>query len=371
MVTVLLILYFVCAFGAFKLFKIRVTPVSVAIPVVLGIFIIGGVVIGWKMAAPMSGQMFVKRDVIQLVGKQYSKQRITEIHFQEGEPVKKGEPVFEVDATPNVAAVEQVTAQLAVATEQVTGKQAALDVAIASTEMAKASEALGKAKWEAAKASKVGAIAGLKMIEAEKSYDAAQAAVEQSIAAEAVARFALGGAGEAVKQVETDLDTAKLNLEQCVILAPADGFVINWQAVEGTMVHPVNTLPTGSFMDMSETVVGAVFPQNLINHVQAGDPVEIAFKGYPGEIASGTVASVLEYTGEGQVQAELKLPIAAEIGSKGFLVVRMVMDDEVLAKDLALGGGGDVAIYTQFGQPFHAISKIMIRIKMWMNYAPF
>jgi multidrug resistance efflux pump len=374
MVTLLLLLYFVCAFAAFKLFKIRVTPVSVAIPVVLGVFVIGGIVIGWKMAAPMSGKIFVKRDVIQLVGKQYSKQRISKIHFKEGELVKKGEPLFEVDPTPNEYAVEQVSAQLAVAKEQIAEQEAAIEVAIASTEAAKATEALAKVDYDAILATierNVGAIAKLTVIQAEKAYESSRAGVDQAIAAETKARFSLTSAKEAMKEVDADLATAKLNLKQCVIRAPADGYVINWQAVVGTMVHPVNTLPTGNFMDMSETVVGAVFPQNLLNHVEAGDSVEIAFKSLPGEITTGKVQRVLEYTGEGQLAPGLAVPVAANIRSKGYLVVRIVLDDQELAKELPLGGAGDVAIYTTSGKPFHPISKIMIRLKKWMNYTPF
>ena len=37
---------------------------------------------------------------------------------------------------------------------------------------------------------------------------------------------------------------------------------------------------------------------------------------------------------------------------------------------LPLGGAGSVAIYTNSGKPFHLISKVTIRINMWMNYAP-
>jgi multidrug resistance efflux pump len=126
----------------------------------------------------------------------------------------------------------------------------------------------------------------------------------------------------------------------------------------------------GSFMDMTETVVGAVFPMNLVQHMAPGDTVEIAFKSLPGQIATGKIDRVLEYTGEGQIDMSGVVPEAKSIGSKGFLIVRVLLDDQELAKELPLGGAGTTAIYTNFAEPFHIITKITIRIKAWMNYAP-
>jgi hypothetical protein len=62
--------------------------------------------------------------------------------------------------------------------------------------------------------------------------------------------------------------------------------------------------------------------------------------------------------------------VAANIGSKGFLVVRISLDDEELAKTLPLGAAGTTAIYSGFGKPFHSISKIALRMKGWLYYLP-
>ena len=99
----------------------------------------------------------------------------------------------------------------------------------------------------------------------------------------------------------------------------------------------VITRQQGSFMDMTETVVAAVFPQNLVENVAPGDTVEIAFKSLPGQIATGKVDEVLEYTGEGQIDMSGNVPNAKSIGSKGFLVVRILLDDQELAKVTAAG----------------------------------
>jgi multidrug resistance efflux pump len=123
-------------------------------------------------------------------------------------------------------------------------------------------------------------------------------------------------------------------------------------------------------MDLSDTAIIAVYPQNVLANVASGDSVEIAFRSFPHRIVIGKVNSVLEYTGEGPLMASGILPVAASLGSKGFLAVRIVLDDAAFAKDLPLGGAGVVAIYTKVGKPFRAITKIVMRMKNWFNHLP-
>ncbi len=123
-------------------------------------------------------------------------------------------------------------------------------------------------------------------------------------------------------------------------------------------------------MDLNDTAVIAVYPQNLLKYVDSGDSVEIAFRRTPGQIASGKVEAVVKYTGEGQFAAGGKLPEVATVGSRGFLAVRIRLDDEELARTLPLGAAGTTAIYSKFGKPFHLISKVALRIKGWMYYLP-
>ncbi len=51
--------------------------------------------------------------------------------------------------------------------------------------------------------------------------------------------------------------------------------------------------------------------------------------------------------------------------------MRIRLDDEALAKKLPLGAAAVATIYTDYGKPFHMISKVVIRMKGWMYYLPF
>ena len=373
MIVLITLIYLGCVVVAFKVIKLKVSPVSLAVFSLIGVVVLGGVVAGWKFAAPMTGKMTVKRNVVALLAAVDSKELISEIYVPQDQPVKKGTPLYEYDTRPNQYALEQLTAELAASQKKISELEAGVEVAKASVDAAQASQSYAQAVFETSKKAQElnpNSVAELQVTVNQQKYASSEAAVDQAIAAQQEAEFALTSAKEAIKATENQIDTAKLNLEQNVVKAPADGYIMNFQSVVGTMGTTVLTRNQGSFMDMTETVVAAVFPQNLVEHVAPGDTVELAFKSLPGEIATGKVDAVLEYTGEGQIDMSGVVPEAPSIGSKGFIFVRIILDDEELAKELPLGGAGTTAIYTSFGKPFHVISKIALRMKSWIYYAP-
>ncbi len=270
MITVMTICYIGCVFVAFKVIKFKVTPAAIAVAVLIGMFMLGGVVIAWNFSAPMSGQITLTRKVIPLLSNQDSKELIEKIHVRQDQPVKKGDVLYEVDATPNQYKVDQLTAQLAVAQQKIYELEAAVEVATAKVEKAKADVTYVKAQLDTAvgiQKDNPAAIADLKVEVQQQTYNASQAAVQQAMASQQEAEFALTSAKDAIRANEAQLSTAQLNLEQCVVRAPADGYIMNWQAIEGTMTTTVLTSAQGTFMDMSETVVAAVFPMNVLKNV--------------------------------------------------------------------------------------------------------
>jgi multidrug resistance efflux pump len=374
MIVLIMLGYLGCVIIAFKVIKLKVNPISVAIFSLIGVFLMVGILIAWKFSAPMSDQMTLHRKVTQLLSNEKSKEYITKVHVQQDQPVKKGDPLYEVDSRPNQYALNQALAQVVVAEQQVLQAQAGIEVATARVEEAKANQGLTKAQLDTALKTRdlnPGAVAKLNVEVAQQTYQASDAGVSNAIANQKVAEFGLTTAQNSLKADQALLEEAKLNLGQNVIRAPSDGYIMNWQAVEGTMTTTVIVSAQGTFLDTSTPgVIAAVFPQNLVKNMAPGNPVEIAFKSLPGQIATGKVDAVLEWTGEGQLAAQGHLPIAKDLKAKGFLMVRITIDDQELANSLPLGAAGSVAIYTDALKPFHIISKITIRIKMWMNYLP-
>ena len=144
--------------------------------------------------------------------------------------------------------------------------------------------------------------------------------------------------------------------------APSDGYVVNWQVQPGTMLVPAPIAAAGTFVDTSEIAVAAVYPQNWLMNVQKGDAVEMVLDPYPGRIYTGKVDTVIPASGGGQFTTSGTIPNAARVGSDGIWVVKILFDNDSVARNVPLGAGGTAAIYTRHGKAVHIISKVAIRM---------
>ena len=374
MATVIFMLgYIGLAVIAFKVIKIKVSAVSIAVIFLIGSFLMSGILVAWNFSAPISDQTTLVRKVTNLMADPDSKGLISKIHVQGIQPTKKGDPLYEIDSRPNQYAFNNSLAQVAVGEQKVLQAQAGVEVAVAKVEVAKANQALSKAQLDVVlgiQAVNPGAVAKLDVEVAQQTYQASDAAVSTAIANQKVSEFALTTAQHNLKASQAQLELAKLNLSQNVTRAPSDGYLMNFRTTVGTMTTSMKQ-SQGLFLDTSVPgVIAAVYPQNLVKNVEPGNLVDIAFKSLPGKIATGKVDAILAWTGEGQLQREdsSQLPIAKNLKSQGFLLVRITIDDQDLAHQLPLGAASSVAIYTDRLKPFHIFSKIAIRVKMWMNY---
>jgi len=152
------------------------------------------------------------------------------------------------------------------------------------------------------------------------------------------------------------------------MMAPSDGYVVNWQVQPGTMLASASASAAGTFVDTSDIAVVAVFPQNYLSNVQPGDDVELVLDPYPGRIFTAKVDTVILASGGGQFTVSGNIPNAASAGSSGLYAVKILFDDEAVARKVSLGSGGTAAIYTSHGKPVHIISRVAIRMKKWLAY---
>jgi len=371
MLTIVVLAYIACVVVAFKVIKIAVKPATVAVAVLGGVFVVGGIAALWKQGAPMSDQMIVRRHVVRIVPN--VREFVTKVHVESNQQVKKGEPLFEISRERFQNAVDEANATLDAARSTVSQLEASVTAAEAAVKKADADTRVAKAQIETAKRlrrSSPGAVAKLKIEEAEASFQAAEASGLVARASLKEGQAALEAGKQSVVVAQASLKTAEYQLGQTTYRSPVDGRVINFQIREGTPVARWQFTAVGTIMDLSDTAVVAVYPQNLLGNVLPGDTVEVAFRRTPGQIATGKVEAVVKYTGEGQFKAGDTLPVVATVGSKGYLAVLIRLDDEELARSLPMGAAGTVAIYTGFAKPFQAISKIALRMKGWLYYLP-
>jgi multidrug resistance efflux pump len=363
--------YVAIVFLAFKVIKIKFGRVSIPAAALIGLFLMTLTTVSWKMSAPMSDQILLSRDI--LIISPDVQEKVSKVHVKSNDMVKKGDPLFEVRPDRFQDALDQATAALDAAKSTVSQLDADVVATQAAVKQQVDETAIAKAQLDTAEAvhkSNPAAISKLKLEEVRQTYRADQAGDKVQEAVLKQATFSLAAAKNSVDVAQAAYDLAKFNLERCTYTSTVDGQVINFQITEGTPAARLRLSSIGTVQDLSNTVVVAILPQNLLKNVKAGNVAEIAFKSRPGQIATGKVDVVVNYTGEGQFVPSLLLPIAANVGSEGYLAVRITLDDEDLARQLPLGAAGAVAIYTDSGKLLHVMSKISLRMKSWLNYAP-
>jgi membrane fusion protein (multidrug efflux system) len=383
MIAFLIIVYTAVVLVLFKVMHVKPTAYVIASIIVAGVFMIGGVVVVWSQSAPITDKMVTSQYVVQLVP--YVKGQVKALHAQALQPLKKGDPLLDIDPAPYQYTVNQIEAQLNASKATVKQAEDSLQAANAVIANAQANVAKAKAADDLAKTQEqialntqradAGAISVLDVAKARQQRQEADAAVQQAEAnvTQAQASALQAAATVQVAQsnvpvIEAQLNDARFNLAQCKMTAPGDGYVVNWQVQVGTMLVPAPIAPAGTFVMTSDIAVAAVFPQNWLSNVQPGDDVEMVLDPYPGRLFLGKVDYVISATGGGQFTTSGTIPNAARIGSDGLYAVRIKFSDEAVARKLSLGSGGSAVIYTHAGKATHVISKVAIRMKKWLLY---
>lgn len=168
-----------------------------------------------------------------------------------------------------------------------------------------------------------------------------------------------------VEHLRAQLDGAKWNLDKTTVLAPADGYVTNLALRKGARVTAQS--PVLAFIDTSETILGVEIPQIYARYVEVGQPVEVTFKVFPGQIYSGHVETILQAIASGQTQVSGSAVAPTEVQASPF-VVRIRLDDQEVLQRLPAGSTGLAAIYTDHVKAAHVIRKVVLRQAAILNY---
>jgi multidrug resistance efflux pump len=123
-----------------------------------------------------------------------------------------------------------------------------------------------------------------------------------------------------------------------------------------------------SFISDEGKEIGASFSQSSIRKIEAGAPAEMVFALFPGKVFSGTVTHVVKATGTAQMTVSGAIPILTGAPAAGRYGVRIMLDDPEVLEQLPQGASCIVAVYAEVGKPFHAISKVVMRMNAWTAY---
>jgi RND family efflux transporter MFP subunit len=298
---------------------------NMSIFVAVGVVLVGSIVVAWLTVAPNTKDGRVFQYVIPIVPNVSG--QVIEVPAEPLIAMNEGDVLFKIDPFPYQAAVDRLTASIDQANAQKRLAQIEVDRNIGLVQRSAAAQR-DLDRW----------------------------------------RAELDGATAAIRSLEAQLRDAQWNLEQTVVRAPHSGYVVNLQLRPGAAARTFAATPAMSFISDEGKEVMASFSQSSIRKIEPGDPAEMVFALFPGEVFPGTVTHVIKATGTAQMTVSGSIPVLTGQPSAGRYAVRIRLDDPEVLERLPQGASCSVAAYTSTGKPFHAISKVMMRMNAWMAY---
>jgi HlyD family secretion protein len=223
--------------------------------------------------------------------------RITRLFVREGERVKRGQMLAQLENVQPGADVAMNRAALDVARTDVVAQNAALKTAQADLERANADFERAKLDYQRAEG-----LFGSKLI-AKAEFDGKKAAYDSAVAsqAQATARIAqakaqLDSSQQRIGQANATLVRANDVLKKTEYVAPFDGVITNLPVREGeTVVVGIQNSPGSTLMtlaDMSVITAEVKVDETDIVNVKLGQPAEVTIDAMPKKIFHGKVTEI-------------------------------------------------------------------------------
>ena len=355
-------------------FKFKLLPwntTSQVTVVVIPIVGLTALILFLNVYAPSSSDVRVIKYVVQVVPE--VRGRVIDVPVEPNSQVKKGEVLFRIDPTPFEIQVRTLEAQLASTEGSVGQLEAELNSAVGKTKATRAKLELARLRVQQNRElAATGAGDRFALEQAESDVKETESELSSDVAGEAQVRARLGAtAGDdqaEVAEIKSKLENAKWELSQTIFYAPADGTVINLQLRPGQLATALGFQPVMTFVENEYQVI-ALYNQNELHNVQAGDEAEIALETYPGRIIKATVDSIVWAQGQGQIQMSGTMPqTGARPLPPGRFAVRLKIAPEDQDVFLAAGAIGNGAIYTQYGHHIHLVRKVIMRVGSYLNW---
>jgi multidrug resistance efflux pump len=395
--------------------KLKLLPWTTPWKVAVAIFPIVMIVILLLLLnifAPTTTDVRVVKYVVPIVSQ--VRGRVIEVPVENNRPVKKGDVLFKIDPTPYQNEVHSLEAKLAsdearvgADRQRIAEMQARL--ANASTSERQLNEQLLAATGEVGRLTASLDLARTRVKQntelvatgAGNRFDLEQAdtnvreltaqlagarAGEQQIreklsgrvkgdlatVAEVKAQIATAQAQVKASQAQVDttraqLENAKWDLSQTTVIAPANGTMVNVMLRPGFFVAAMPFNEVMTFVD-DEYQIFALFNQNELHQVEAGNEAEITLDTYPGRIIKAHVDSIIWAQSQGQVDASGNLPRTGFNPPPGQFPVKLVVGKVDNPLFLAAGARGSTAIYTEHLALVHIIRKVLLRVSSYLDY---
>jgi multidrug resistance efflux pump len=331
--------------------------------------------IGLRFVTPLATEARIIQHTIQLIPRLPEPTLVTAVLVQPNVPVKKGQPLFQFDRRPYQYKVNQLEASLAKAKQDVLVLKA--DTEINAQKIVKLQADLEYAKYQLKLSTDLAKKGAGPEEDAQKwtaQVAADEAGIKEAQAEEVRARLRytseINGVNTTVAAIQAELDQARYYLDNTLMVAPEDGYIINLQVRPGMVAGEVRFGAIASFIADADRYLLANYFQENLKFVKPGQAVEVVLDLYPGQIFTGKVEAIWQGSGAGQLLPSGTLPnfqyVSTELPQGQFAVaIRMDGADQ---SRFPIGTQGRAAIYTNPKSAFVVLRKIGIRSYTWLNF---
>jgi HlyD family secretion protein len=223
--------------------------------------------------------------------------KITHLYVKEGDQVKKGQLLAQLENVQSTADVSANQASVQMAETDAIAADAALKTSDADLRRAKADYDRNKLDWERAQnLYKDGLIAKSDFDSRENAWATADAGLVQAQARVAQARAQKDSADRHVAQARANLTRVADVLQKTTYSAPYDGVITNLPVREGESVVIGIQNALGSTLmtlaDMSVITAEVKVDETDIVNVRLGEPAEVTIDAIPKKVFHGTVSEI-------------------------------------------------------------------------------
>jgi HlyD family secretion protein len=249
-----------------------------------------------NLAAVVSGSGEIKpKTYVNVSANAFGK--ITKLFVHEGDHVKRGQLLAQLENVQSAADVAATRAALEAARTDAIAAAAALKTAQANLARSQADDDRAKLDWVRAQGLYKDALIAKSDYDAKKAaYEAAEASVAQAQAQIAESRAQQESAQGRILQNQANLRRVTDVLDKTYYFAPFDGLVTNLPVREGeTVVIGIQNSPGSTLMtiaDMSVITAEVKVDETDIVNVQMGQPAEVTIDAIPNQSFKGIVTEI-------------------------------------------------------------------------------
>jgi multidrug resistance efflux pump len=367
----IILTYAAFAYAVFRIFKIPVNGFTLLTAALGGIAILATLLLGMNYNHPFSSEArfyFHTTPIIPAVSGV-----VSEVPAQSGVKLKKGDVLFRIQAEPFENAVKAKEAALAQAQQATKQLEEAADTAQKKLESAFAERDGAKDTYVRSKELlDKGAIAPAQFERLKAAYNSAesnaQSAQAEANRARLEAEAQVSGVNTDVARLQSDLDTAKFNLEQTTVRAPTDGVIQQNFLRPGMFAASMPLRPVMIFLHDEKPKFTAAFLQNSAQRIEEGSEAEFILPAVPGRFFKGKVTAVGAFIAQGQLQPSGNLIDPEQIKGEGRILVLIEPEADIAKYLIVPGSTAQVAIYTEHMHHLAMLRKVLLRMKSWTNF---